>query len=67
MEQVNNNIRCCATCSYWLGERRPDRLGFVVVASKMNRGQCARHALSEHYIRQACFICRDYSKWAVLK
>lgn len=67
MEQINNSQKCCATCTYWLGERRPERLGFVVVASKMDHGQCSWHALSEYYIQQACYCCRDYSKWSALR
>lgn len=36
MEQINNSNRCCATCTYWLGYRNPNRLGFVEVESRMD-------------------------------
>ncbi len=67
MEQINNSRICCATCSYWLGARTPDRLGFVTVQNKMDRGQCSSRPLSEHYIRQAVYSCSSYSKWSVLR
>ena len=67
MEQITNNQKCCATCAYWLGARTPDRLGFVQVSSRMDKGQCSAHALGEHYIRQATYSCREYSKWPALR
>ena len=67
MEQINNSQKCCATCAYWLGTRTPDRLGFVVVPSKMDKAECSAHALNEHYTRQAVYTCRDYAKWSALR
>lgn len=43
MEQINNTNRCCATCTYWLGYRNPNRLGYVEVGCRMDHGQCAAH------------------------
>jgi hypothetical protein len=66
MEQINNSNSCCATCTYWMGYRNSNRLGFVEVSSCMAYGQCARHELSENYTRQANYSCSNYSKWGVL-
>lgn len=66
MEQITNNNCCCATCTYWLGYRKPHRLGFVEVNSRMEHGQCAKHALTEHYMRQAVYRCSNFKKWEVL-
>lgn len=67
MEQINNSKPCCATCAYWLGNRTPDRLGFVVIPNKMVKGQCSAHSLSENYTQQAIYWCRKYQKWAALQ
>jgi len=67
MEQINNSNRCCATCSYWMGNRTPNRLGFVEITSKMDKGQCSYHNLTEHYTRQAVYSCSSYSKWNALR
>jgi len=67
MEQINNSQKCCATCTYWLGGRTPDRLGFVLVSSRMVHGQCSAHVLSENYTRQAIYSCSKYRKWGALR
>lgn len=63
MEQINNNNRCCATCAFWLGNRKPNRLGWVEVNSKMEQGQCSKRNLSENYTQQASYKCCNYSAW----
>ena len=67
MEQINNTNRCCATCTYWLGYRNPNRLGYVEVGCRMDHGQCSAHNLTEHFSRQATYSCSNYCKWSVLK
>lgn len=67
MEQINNNIRCCATCAYWLGNRTPNRLGFVEVKSKMECAKCGSKALTESRVYQAAYSCSAYVKWQVLR
>lgn len=63
MDQINDSNKCCATCLYWLGNRTPDRLGFVQVSSRMEQGQCGARELSEHYFRQAVYCCGEYQRW----
>ena len=67
MEQMNNNIKCCATCAYWLGSRAPNRLGFVEVRSKMDTSKCGKKALTESRTYQAGYSCNAYVKWQVLR
>lgn len=67
MEQINNSIRCCATCTYWLGHRTPNRLGYVDVLSKMDAAKCGNKGLNESRTYQACYNCSSWSKWSVLR
>lgn len=67
MEQIQNSNRCCATCAYWLGQRIPNRLGFVEVMSKMDSGRCGTKGLNESRQYQAVYNCSNYCKWRVLK
>lgn len=67
MEQITNNNACCATCTYWMGYRKPNRLGYVEIESRMDHGQCAKHDFAEHYSRQAIYKCSNYLKWSVLR
>ena len=66
MEQINKSIRNCATCAYWLGERIPNRLGYVEVESKMDTGRCGARGLNESREYQAVYCCSAYCKWQVL-
>ena len=67
MEQINKNIKCCATCTYWLGQRIPHRLGFAEVARKMDVGRCGARGLNESRQYQAIYTCNKYCRWQVLK
>ena len=49
MEQINNSVRCCATCTFWLGHRVPNRLGYVDVFSKMDSAKCGAHIATVPY------------------
>ena len=66
MEQINNNNKNCATCTYWLGTRTPNHLGFVEVISKMDSGKCGAKNLTECRTYQAGYYCRNYCRWGVL-
>ena len=66
MEQINKNIRNCATCTYWLGNRVPNRLGYVEVTSKMDDGRCGAKGLNESRKYQAVYSCSCYCRWSVL-
>ena len=67
MEQINNNNKNCATCTYWLGNRSPNRLGYVEVTSKMDAGRCGAKNLTESRKYQAVYSCSCYSRWSVLR
>lgn len=67
MEQINNTRQCCATCNYWLGNRTPNRLGYVEVGSRMDYGQCSAHNLTEQYSKQASYCCGNYCRWGALR
>lgn len=67
MEQIQNSHRCCATCTYWLGHRTPNRLGYVDVLSKMDSAKCGKKGLNESRTYQACYSCTNWSKWSVLR
>ncbi|MBR5479392.1 MAG: hypothetical protein IKU84_04375 [Clostridia bacterium] len=67
MAQITNNIRCCATCAYWLGERTPNRLNYVDVKSRMDSAKCGDKGLNESRTYQAIYCCSNYRKWPVLK
>lgn len=67
MDQINKNVKNCATCAYWLGKRSPNRLGYVEVSSRMDKGQCALKGLNNTTRQQAIYLCSNYCKWQVLK
>lgn len=67
MEQINKNIKNCATCAYWVGARQPNRLGFVEVRSKMDSGRCGAKGLNESRTYQATYSCSKYCSWQILK
>lgn len=67
MEQINKNMRNCATCAYWCGFRKLHRLGYVEVLNKMEGGRCLAKGLNEKRQYQAVYCCNDYCKWQVLK
>ena len=67
MEQINNSIRCYVTCTYWLGYRNPNRLGYVDVLSKMDSAKCGKNGLNESRYYQACYNCGNWTKWSVLR
>lgn len=67
MDQISNRQSCCATCTYWMGYRKPNSLGYVEVESSMKHGQCAKWLLTQHYTRQAMACCSNYIKWAALR
>ena len=67
MEQINKNLKYCATCAYWLGQRSPHRLGYVEVSSKMATGRCGARGLNESRQYQAIYTCSKYCPWQVLK
>lgn len=67
MEQINNSVRCCATCTFWLGHRVPNRLGYIDVFSKMDSAKCGAKGLNESRTYQACYNCASWSKWSVIK
>lgn len=66
MEQINNNIKSCATCAYWMGTRKLNRLGFVEIKSKMDTALCADKDLNEDREYQAIYYCRNYYPWKPL-
>ena len=67
MEQINKTNKCCATCTYWLGQRHPHRLGFVEVFSKMDTGRCGAKNLNESRQYQANHSCGSYCPWQILR
>jgi len=67
MEQINKNNKCCATCAYWLGQRYPNRNGFVEVPFKIDSARCVARGLNESGQHQAIYSCNNYCKWQVLK
>ena len=67
MAQIQKNNCCCATCAYWLGNRTPNRLGYVELGSRMDTGKCGAKALTESRQYQAVYYCANYCKWQVLK
>ena len=67
MEQINKSNRCCATCAYWLGNRQPNRLGFVEVGRRMDQGKCGAKGLNESRTYQAVYSCSNWCKWSVLR
>ena len=67
MEQINKSNKNCATCAFWLGQRTPNRLGFVEVTSRMATGRCGKMGLNESRQYQAVYSCSKYSLWPVLK
>ena len=67
MDQIHKNMRCCVTCAYWLGNRNPNRLGYVEASSRMDKGRCGAVALNDTRQYQAIYCCGRYCKWQVLK
>ena len=66
MEQINVNIKSCATCACWLGQRLPNRLGFVEIINKMETARCGARGLNERRQYQATYCCSKYCRWQVI-
>ena len=67
MAQYRSSNQCCATCSYWLGDRELKHGNFLEVRSEMDKGKCGALAPTESRTFQACYRCSKYRKWPVLK
>lgn len=67
MEQINKNVKSCATCAYWLGQRQPNRLGYVDVIRKTDSGRCGAKGLNESRQYQALYSCSNYCPWQMIR
>lgn len=71
-QQYMSHMKCCATCTYWLGERKIiDAFGaHLSVPSSMQKGKCtSRNSGWRNQDKQAGFglTCRGWEKWGALK
>lgn len=65
----SKNIKNCATCTYWMGQRSSEQSGQrVVVLSNMEKGKCGiPKGASRGLQKSASTSCRDWMKWSLLK
>ncbi len=68
MFRHNANMKCCATCEYWMGERQLSRVNVTTmqVLHDGTSADCEVIKNGKHSGTQNASSCRNYKRWTHL-